>query len=305
MKLFEDLPNTDTPINAENLNQIQDKLVVVSATEPTGDNREKVWIQKGKNLYNVNKRLMGRYIDETTGDLIVQPSSDITANTNVGHVTEKIPCLGNTTYTISGENNRNRWIEYYDDGSHSLPTYNTSFTTSSNAKYIQCYFYAGVSDISSLKIQIEQGTTATEYEEYIEPKIYVKNDNGVYEEFISKEDTLERYSTEEQKIGTWIDGKPLYRKVISLLGSQFTKQEQGLPLNIENVKEIVDFECIFKQNGVTYRKLSTNFYGDARWDGQVNLTTTSIIFELGTETLSAIKSSTSIYLFVNYTKTTD
>ena len=52
MKLFEDLPSTNTPINAENLNQIKDKLVVVSSTEPTGDNREKVWTQKGKNLYN-------------------------------------------------------------------------------------------------------------------------------------------------------------------------------------------------------------------------------------------------------------
>ena len=29
------------------------------------------------------------------------------------------------------------------------------------------------------------------------------------------EDKGEVYSTEEQKIGTWIDGKPLYRKVIS------------------------------------------------------------------------------------------
>ena len=45
MKLFEDLPSQNKPITAENLNQIQDNLVVVSATEPTGDNREKVWVQ--------------------------------------------------------------------------------------------------------------------------------------------------------------------------------------------------------------------------------------------------------------------
>lgn len=43
--------------------------------------------------------------------------------------------------------------------------------------------------------------------------IYVRNSNGVYEEFAKKSEEV--YSTEEQKIGTWIDGKPLYRKIIS------------------------------------------------------------------------------------------
>jgi hypothetical protein len=32
-------------------------------------------------------------------------------------------------------------------------------------------------------IQLEQGSTATEYEELVEKKIYCKSDNGVYEEF--------------------------------------------------------------------------------------------------------------------------
>ena len=57
MKLFEDLPSQNRPINAENLNQIQDNLVVVSATEPTGDNREKVWMQPktdGNKIYILN-----------------------------------------------------------------------------------------------------------------------------------------------------------------------------------------------------------------------------------------------------------
>ncbi|MCI8362287.1 MAG: hypothetical protein HFJ41_04015 [Clostridia bacterium] len=36
-------------------------------------------------------------------------------------------------------------------------------------------------------MQIEQGSTATEYEEYIESKTYILNDNNVYEEFMKKE----------------------------------------------------------------------------------------------------------------------
>ena len=43
-----------------------------------------------------------------------------------------------------------------------------------------------ISDISQLNgynIQIEQGETATDYEEFVFKKIYTKNDNGEYEEF--------------------------------------------------------------------------------------------------------------------------
>ena len=65
MKLFEDLPSTNSPINAKSLNQIQDKLVIVSSTEPTGDNREKVWIKPDENdeitLYILNNNVYERF----------------------------------------------------------------------------------------------------------------------------------------------------------------------------------------------------------------------------------------------------
>jgi hypothetical protein len=47
--------NGITPLNDTNLNQMQANMekagVVVSPTEPTTN--EKVWIQKGKNLFNI------------------------------------------------------------------------------------------------------------------------------------------------------------------------------------------------------------------------------------------------------------
>lgn len=46
-------------------------------------------------------------------------------------------------------------------------------------------------------------------------KIYIKNSNDVYEEFIKK-DEGEVYSTVEQVIGKWIDGKPIYRRYIEV-----------------------------------------------------------------------------------------
>jgi hypothetical protein len=45
----------------------------------------------------------------------------------------------------------------------------------------------------------------------IDKKIYTKNNNGTYEEFYD-ETNREVHSTSEQRIGTWIDGKPLYEK---------------------------------------------------------------------------------------------
>ena len=72
-----------------------------------------------------------------------------------------------------------------------------------------------------------------------ENSIYVRNSNGVYEEFAKKSEEV--YSTEEQVIGTWIDGKPLYRKVVEM--GNMTKDNYKMKAhNIQNMKyaRIVD-----------------------------------------------------------------
>ena len=71
--------------------------------------------------------------------------------------------------------------------------------------------------------------------------IYVRNSNGVYEEFAKKSEEV--YSTEEQRIGTWIDGKPLYRKVLSLTTPSTT-----------NSTKIANFDKTF---------IIKNYYGNA------------------------------------------
>lgn len=202
MKLFEDLPSQDTPITAESLNQIKDKLVVVSATEPTGDNREKVWIQKGKNLFNKNNAIiLNGFLDNNLARLGIAQNDRIIV----------IPCMGNTTYTISKSvvTSSFRVACYENDTLPILTTVATDYnvanliknnssksitiTTSNNAKYLFIHYGKVTTDADILEesfnsIQVEQNSTATEYEDYIEHKIYVLNDNGVYEEFISKED---------------------------------------------------------------------------------------------------------------------
>lgn len=197
MKLFEDLPSTNRPITAENLNQIKDKLVVVSATEPTGDNREKVWMQKGKNLFDKNNySVFEGYINGSTLKFV----------SNSYGRTIYIKVQSNTTYTISREILTDTFaigmgpnIPTVDEQVSEYKTYSTNdtvmITTGENDNYIYIYLLWTNGEETTLEailesLQIEQGSTATEYEECIEPKIYVLNDNGVYEEFISKEDEV-------------------------------------------------------------------------------------------------------------------
>lgn len=287
MKLFKDLPNTDTPINAENLNQIQDNLVVVSPTEPTGDNREKVWIQKGKNLFNKSRMVGNLTINE---DGIFE--NDETASVHY------IQVVSGKTYSISSNLDR-QWVLNTSvnipslGGSGNVRTV-TSGTTiqvtipeGHNYLNIRNHPSSANEDSINQNVQVEQNSTATAYEAYIEPKIYVLNDNDVYEEFISKEDTLERYSTEEQIIGTWIDGKTLYRKVINV-GTTTTVTTK--------IDYIPDIKAIIKQYvSYSWGGMLFSIGSNAIYSGSGNI---AMEFDRAPE-------STNIVAVIEYTKTTD
>ena len=63
---------------------------------------------------------------------------------------------------------------------------------------------------------------------------------------LTQEMIKEKYSTDEQVIGTWIDGKPLYRKVIEM--GNMTKENYKIKAhNIKNIKyaRIVDVPIYF------------------------------------------------------------
>ena len=98
----------------------------------------------------------------------------------------KIPVKGNTQYVSSSDAEISN-LCFFDKNMNYLSglTYNTenkTFTTPLNCSYITL----AVSS-TFIYFQLEQGSTATEYEEYIEPKVYTLNDNSVYEEFMKKE----------------------------------------------------------------------------------------------------------------------
>lgn len=59
------------------------------------------------------------------------------------------------------------------------------------------------------------------------------------------------YSTEEQKIGTWIDGKTLYRKTIDC-GTIPNKTTLDISTGISNVNVVKYEGVVYRSDGVTY-----------------------------------------------------
>lgn len=168
---------------------IPNSSLIVSSSEPTGNNRKKVWIQKGRNLLN--------------GIKVGGISSTGTPESNSTRLTSEnaIKVNQSTIYTIliktynesKGAPKVN--VIFYDKNNNFISfsgwkDNNYTFTTPNNCKYVRLLFYLSNSTNQTLVVsditesQLEQGPKVTSYEEYIEPKIYVKNSNDVYEEFI-------------------------------------------------------------------------------------------------------------------------
>lgn len=158
--------------------------LIVSATEPTGKDRKKVWMQKGKNLFNPKTDI------EATGRIRLYTDGILTDNELF--VSVKVQVKPNTDYITSSNIASTNWYNlcFFDSSMTFISGIgydgtNKNFKTPSNCKYIT---------IALLKtynwFQLEQGSTATSYEAYIEPEIYVRNDNNVYEKLVKQEKIL-------------------------------------------------------------------------------------------------------------------
>lgn len=180
--------NSEPDLTAENLNKLQQDIgTVVSPTEPQGNERLKVWIQKGKNLFNKNNILSGYLLSE---------DGAITQNATYFVSAEYIPVLAETDIVVSSaitdiyriaeyDNNKNLIKRTFNDN----PSTRYKIKTTSTTAYIKISCTLAQVD----NIQVEQNSEATKYEAYIEPKIYVLNNSNVYEEFIKRENIAENW----------------------------------------------------------------------------------------------------------------
>lgn len=158
---------------------------------------------------------------------------------------------------------------------------------------------AGVTTITITDYEGEHTATINDGQTYEVPAGAVIGFDGAtvpagYEEV----DNPNNYSTTETKIGTWIDGKPLYRKVmvLSISTGQAYKEESVSNLNIN---KIIDIKGIPQTDPV-----STNYYETSADKFRVYYVPVAnkIAISLGT---SYPTKPCDVYVILEYTKTTD
>ena len=108
------------------------------------------------------------------------------------------------------------------------------------------------------------------------------------------------YSTTEQVVGTWIDGKPLYEKTISLSAGDLPNANDSVQINhnISNLKYVVDCKG-YVTNGQAYRSISSARLSSANVVGTA-VFSTYVYIESGMD----LRSYTG-HITIQYTKTTD
>lgn len=108
---------------------------------------------------------------------------------------------------------------------------------------------------------------------------------------------LETYSTSETRIGTWIDGRPIYRKVITDTTSR-TAGNYNIAHGISNLSDVIHIETLCWQNSTTmFNATSTSpLSGSERATSYLNGSNITI-----RNAWECIK----IVIIIEYTKTTD
>lgn len=266
---------------------IEQEGIIVNLAEPMGSNRRKIWIQHSNNVFNKITSTKKQYIDDS-GNYGQSETSDLS---------DFIPVISNTNYIAKGYGNtaQTKRIAFFNSSKVFISTKTSlndtnstfSFKTLSNASYIRVQYFNDIED--SLDIRIE-------------PKIYVKNDNDVYEKLISKDDLI-NYSTEEQRIGTWIDGKPLYRKVVSgTFGTVVEGTQSEVNIIIPNAKFVL-VKDYWLDRIATNNSINQGFVTNTLELGYTSTSSSNAVIRLRTK--QSFVSNVTVYAIVEYTKTTD
>ena len=111
-------------------------------------------------------------------------------------------------------------------------------------------------------------------------------------------DYIPTYSTEETKVGTWIDGKPLYRKVLT--GTLPNTGE--VIFSIQNAK-IIDYEGFIQDKWGTWLKINDTFLAEQGYEifSYLNSNRNELSINCG----SFYTTSSQYEITVEYTKTID
>ena len=108
-----------------------------------------------------------------------------------------------------------------------------------------------------------------------------------------------KYSTEEQVVGTWIDGKPIYQKTVNF-GALPNATEKKVAHGISNLDEVINFVGVTtNSDGIT---LSLPFAHETTIAKNIRfaINTNEVIIGTGIN-----RTGNNAYVTIQYTKTTD
>ena len=233
----QDLPSTSTPITSANL--IKDQTSIGS-TKPT--HGENVWFKTSKNLINPYADVVfvnNAYKTPLSTGLRVTSKDTYEYNYIIIDLGALSNYEGNTLYlkaTNTNSTTANKGRIYIGKANSDYTA--RAIISDSTAKASGSFSISGVVPAADstytrliLVIYCSSGTNVTagsyvdytnliasweniSYVSYVDKEIYTSNTNGVYDIFELKSNEI--FSSEEKLIGTWVNGKPLYRKSIFL-----------------------------------------------------------------------------------------
>ena len=268
-----------------------DANVYIGTEEPAND--QEVWISKGKNLLDRNRCKNGWGLTSNLQD------SGFVADAN-WFLSHPIPVEAGQSYYTSGlyyaNGDEQTFKEFYDADHNFISNVKSNPAIApENAAYM---YVDGRIDKDS-EAMVIQGTAAINYEPYKEKKILVQNDNGVYEEFYNEAKYNKNdYAIQEHKIGTWIDGKSLYRIVFQYQAAPddnyyMVANSGQLSQIIMNMESVARFDT-FIENGTVIVPLPSNgdyesrVYLQRSYGGLGVIATSSSVANFSGNTITAI-----------------
>ena len=73
-----------------------------------------------------------------------------------------------------------------------------------------------------------------------------------------KDIRFEEYSTTEQRVGTWINGKPIYRKVVQRV--PFASSINQVQIGVNTIEEVVNMYGSLNNRPINYRYTDSTAY---------------------------------------------
>lgn len=244
-------------------NNIEKSSVVVSTTQP--QTSEKVWVKKSKNKFNKNN-----YFADPNGYIgffvNLKYGQTYTISSNLP-IIAKFATSGALADTTVGPQNWEKFTSWtFVAGKNSDNFLNNIVYIGVNAQTLS----KNIEDFSQCNIQIEQGTTATDYEEYADPMLFTKK-NKLFEELFDEisGSAYINVSTSEIKLNNYHkSGKVCtfgveIKLAQDLNANAFVKIASGLPKEASAVRFIAyygaDKACrLYLNNGTISLWYNTN-----------------------------------------------